>query len=154
MTTWIVRGGNKGQHEAEFLRSGAVYLTWTRLDVDLTPLTTREALYSLLRGRSSSSPRSVAQYAGMAHAFVNEMREGDTVVLPRKRQKVVRLGKVVGGYQYDARREPDFRHRRAVAWDESETPRSSLTREQIAAIRNTPRQNFKLSGGDPRQARP
>ena len=152
MTTWVVRGGDDGQHEAGFIRTGAIHLTWERLDVDLTALTSRAAIGSLLRGRSDRSPESLAHYVGMAHAFVNEMREGDVVVLPRKRSDVVRIGQLTGPYEYDAKRDPAFRHRREVAWDAADTPLSALGQEQVAAIRNTPRQNFKLAGGDPRQA--
>lgn len=60
-------------------------------------------------------PRAVAGWAGVLTRFRDEIQIGDIVVAPYKPDSTINIGKVTGGYYYDAAAET-HRHRRAVTW--------------------------------------
>ena len=48
--------------------------------------------------------------------FVHEIKEGDVVIYPSKRDRQIHIGIVNGTYKYDPNNEPTFPHHRPVKW--------------------------------------
>jgi restriction system protein len=61
-------------------------------------------------------PGAIPNSAGQLYRFVHEMKPGDWVAYPSKRDKKIHLGEVVGGYAYDPKTEPGYPNVRAVKW--------------------------------------
>jgi restriction system protein len=61
-------------------------------------------------------PGAIPNNAGQLFRFVHEMKVGDIVVYPSKRDRQVHLGRVEGNYTYDPKTEPSYPHVRAVKW--------------------------------------
>jgi len=73
--------------------------------------------------RPDWKPRAVGNYAGQLWAFALAMKVGDIVVLPRKLNSQVALGRVTGVYAHKKVGDV-MRHVRAVEWVRPEVPRS------------------------------
>ena len=54
--------------------------------------------------------------AGQLFRFVHEMKEGDLIIYPSKRDKRVHIGQIAGPYQYIDKSADTYPHRRAVRW--------------------------------------
>lgn len=67
---------------------------------------------------SDAKPGAIPNYAGQLFRFVHEMKPGDLVIYPSKRDRQVHLGRIEGGYEYDAKSEIGYRPVRsaAAAW--------------------------------------
>ena len=61
------------------------------------------------------SKRRHGNYAGQLHRFVNEIQEGDFILLPRMFGHQIVVGRVVGLYRYSVINGV-YRHTRAVEW--------------------------------------
>ena len=127
MAIWVVRGGSSyGDAEADFLRDGSVGIYFF-VDHDLTGMSV-EALDLAIhrdyrvelaqRGRPTTGPHVQGRVTWMRNQtiyFRDHIREGDTIVMPRKASGGYRIahGRVTSGYQYWG--EP-YPHRRLVDW--------------------------------------
>ena len=72
----------------------------------------------------------MGNFAGQLCAFAVAMKEGDLVVLPRKRTSQIAIGRVGGPYSY---REVDgrSRHTRPVEWLQTELPRTIFEQDLL-----------------------
>jgi restriction system protein len=62
------------------------------------------------------TPASIANSAGQLFRFVHEMKPGDLVVYPSKRDRQMHIGQVEGPYQYDPSKEQSYPNIRQVKW--------------------------------------
>lgn len=71
--------------------------------------------------------------AGILYRFAHEMKTGDLVVYPSKRDRLVNIGKVEGDYRFDPKLAPESPHLRAVKWVKS-LPRSAFSQGALYEI--------------------
>ena len=127
MTAWVVRGGKYGEREDEALENGMLTIGFG-VTADLTEAQTREKVQEVVRqARPDSTPSQIGSWTGQLWAFRGVIESGDLVVMPRKGQPAVAIGKIAGEYQY-RQENPNFLHGRPVSWINREVPRSSLER--------------------------
>jgi hypothetical protein len=93
---WGIHAGKTGDADALFLKSNCVALGWTKID-DLGTLSpTREAFKTRVAEMYPDKPGAVPVNAGQLFRFVHEMKRGDFVAYPSKRDRHVHLGRVEG----------------------------------------------------------
>jgi restriction system protein len=126
-TVWGIHGGASGDADTLFLKHRCIALGWARLG-DLSKVgTTREAFKAAVAKRwPEKKPAAVPNNAGQLFRFVYEMKPGDLVVYPSKRDKLIHIGRVTGPYVFDPKGEEAYPNRRAVEW-KAAVPRSRFT---------------------------
>lgn len=112
---FLARAGGEGEDETYALDNGVAIIGFKDYP-SLEGVKDYEAVVEIVKkARPDLKPKSAGHYAGQLWAFSIAMKEGDTVVLPRKLTSQVALGRVTGPYEYikvgDA-----FRHVRPVQW--------------------------------------
>ena len=110
MTAWVVRGGGRGEYEEIFMSESLVAVDYGVVS-SIAEFRDRDSLREQLMSRSA---------ADQLWRFANDIRNGDTVVLPRKSPRVVAVGHVSGDYQY--RPSLEAPHTRPVNWTAQEIP--------------------------------
>jgi restriction system protein len=131
MSLWLVRGGSHGEHEPKFIEDNRVFLTWGELTAtDMTSISDYDGIRARLSQFYSNEPvRRVGNWSGQIWAFIVGIKEGDWVVMPRKRQSTVAIGQVVSCCKFDAAAPNDYRHYREVRWLNTEIPRSNFDQD-------------------------
>ncbi len=119
MTVWVVRGGRIGEFEETFLSQSIVGIHFS-LRQSITDFSSRDVLREHTRTRNA---------ADQLWNFTHEIRNGDIVVLPRKRPRVIVVGRVSGDYQYRQDLEPP--HVRPVNWIAREIPRTDFGQDLL-----------------------
>ena len=131
MSLWLVRGGGQGEHEAKFIEDKKVFLTWGDLtETDMTSITDYDGIRARLSQFYPNEPvRRVGNWSGQIWAFIVGIKEGDWLVMPRKRQSTIAIGQVVSSCKFDASAANDYRHYREVRWLNTEIPRSNFDQD-------------------------
>ncbi len=125
LNMWGIHAGKTGDADIFFLKSSCIGLGWGRID-DLSKLpANREAFKARVSQMYPEKPGAVPVNAGQLFRFVHEMKRGDYVAYPSKRDRHIHLGRVNGDYHYDPVSMPGYPHVRAVTW-----------------LRDVPRTNF------------
>ena len=83
----------------------------------------RESLREQMATRSS---------ADQVWSFIHDIRVGDMIVLPRKRPRVINVGRVSGNYQY--RSDLEARHVRSVNWEAQDIPRPDFDQDLLNSM--------------------
>lgn len=97
---WIVRAGQNGENEDLARDENIVLIGWSELG-EIGTDTTREQLKQLVRQTGEEREASVNAQAGSIYRFINEMQEGDMVVLPLQRDRgKASVGIIEGPFQY------------------------------------------------------
>ena len=127
---YLTRGGKSGQDEEYALEHGLAIIGYREV-----PSLAKAADYQEIHKLVNESipdlkPRAAGNYAGQLWAFALAMKEGDTVVLPRKLTSQVAIGKVKGPYQY-IKIGDTFRHTRAVEWIRPDVPRGAFEQDLL-----------------------
>lgn len=117
MRAWGVRPNPDGAHRMEeFLNHGLVAIGYCNIG-DLDGLSRGEIKDRLRTRYGWESERSIGQHAGDIVRLVQEIEEGDYVLVPDG--PVVFFGRVAGPYQYDETVDvsgPGYPHQRPVEW--------------------------------------
>jgi restriction system protein len=114
MTLWLARAGQHGEHEAKFLNTGKIYLTWSGLRRDLSQLATKQALQQVLRETYPDAGKGrIINHSGQIWTFTHEMRPGDWVVVPSKRKPAIHIAEITGPYEFDPTADAPYFHSRA-----------------------------------------
>ena len=74
------------------------------------------ATCSLAEVKPGLKPGFYPNAAGQIFRFIHEAKEGDLVVYPSKRDRLMHIGEIAGPYQYDAKPDPEYPQHRAVKW--------------------------------------
>jgi restriction system protein len=61
-------------------------------------------------------PGAIPVYAGVVFRFLHEMKKGDLIVFPAKRDRQIHIGRVVGDYQYVPDEPAGYGNQRQVTW--------------------------------------
>jgi len=133
-TLWGIHGGRTGDADGIFLKSNQVALGWEAMG-DLTELAAdRDSFKARVAERYPDRKRGYFPVAaGQLFRFVHEVKEGDLVVYPSKRDRCVHVGEVTGPYQYSEKNADRYPHRRPVRWVKS-FPRTALTQGALYEI--------------------
>ena len=133
-TLWGIHGGRTGEADSIFLKKNQVALGWEQMG-DLAALKpTRDAFKErLIQAYPDRKPGYYPMATGQLFRFVHEMKGGDLVVYPSKRDKHIHIGKVSGAYQYVERSSDNYPHRRAVKWI-NDFPRTKFTQGALYEI--------------------
>lgn len=127
---YIVRAGANGEDEDYALENSLAIIgfrDWGAVD----RAKDYEGMYKLVTTeRPDLKPRAAANYAGQLWSFAHVMKEGDTVVLPRKTTSQVALGRVIGPYKYQ-KINNELRHTRPVKWIRIDVPRSTFAQDLL-----------------------
>ncbi len=114
---WTVRAGASGQADHIFLGSGQIAISSAEVEADVSNLPASRGAFKEAFGRSVSlRPESVPVQAGQLFRFVHEMSIGDRVIYPRRQDRTLWWGEIVGPYVFEADGADEFSHRRSVRW--------------------------------------
>ena len=78
-------------------------------------------------------PGAVPVKAGVLYRFVHEMRAGDVVVYPSKRDRMVNIGTIASDYRFSTSPDPQYPHRRQVEW-KAHRPRAEFSQGALYEI--------------------
>lgn len=114
---WGIHAGRTGDADALFLKKNRIALGWEEM-ADLSKLApSRDAFKAAVAScYPSFKAGRVPNSAGQLFRFTHEMKVGDLVIYPSKRDRQVHLGRITGEYVYDAKTEPGYPHTRQVQW--------------------------------------
>lgn len=123
---WAIRAGSAGQADHIFLDQQQIALSCVEVGGDVSALPASRGAFkdAFNRGAGEDQASSAPALAGQVYRFVHEMRIGHRVIYPRKSDRTLRWGEIVGPYVYEAQGGVeqgadggvDFAHRRAVRW--------------------------------------
>lgn len=126
MTVWTIMGGSNGEHKDAFLEEGFVAIGYG-LHQSIADFADRDALR--LRAGNQTG-------ADQMWRFYTEVRDGDTVTLPRQRPRgLVAVGKISGPYVYQPERVASgVPHTRSVQWQVTNVPRSHFDQDLLNSL--------------------
>ena len=130
MAVWVIRAGTMGENE-EFVLDNGVYSIGFSLVQSVTDFPNYEALRDFIqKTQSPDSVNRAAAYASQLWRFANDMKIGEMVVLPRKRPKVIAVGKIKGNYVYNTdESQAPLPHTRKIEWQVGDVPRSNFDQD-------------------------
>jgi restriction system protein len=132
MALWLVRTGSQGEHEAQFVESSRIFLTWDGLNRDLGQLKEPAEFRAVQQEyQPDQSPNAVTNYAAQMQAFVTRMKVGDWVVIPSKLRPSISFAEVTGGYVFDSKADDPYFHSRSVKWIAQDVPRSAFDQDLL-----------------------
>lgn len=141
MALWMVRAGRHGEYENKFLDDNRVYLTWYKLDRDLSSLETKVRLRTYLESRFPDAPKGkIRNHLGQVWTFVKVMSPGDWVVLPSKMKPAIHVAEIKGPYHYDPVADPPLQP----------LPRCEMDRPGCSPVKFRPGRSLFLWGGNDR----
>jgi len=116
-TIWGIHAGKTGDADNLFIKHKVVALGWYKIG-DLSVLSPdREAFKHVVKqAYPEKKPGAIPNNAGQLFRFVNEVKNGDIVVYPGKRERVIHIGRITGEYNYNTSIEPGYPHQRPVEW--------------------------------------
>ena len=124
---WIVRAGARGERELAAIEQNKLFPGFQGVD-DLTQKSTRDAILAHLQEvLPDKGTNTLRNFAAQLNQFVNRIEIGDYVVMPRKLTNGVAIGVIKGSYQFDGA--SDYRHSRAVEWEEESLPRDTFKQD-------------------------
>ena len=114
---WGIHGGKTGDADTLFLQNDCVALGWDLVG-DLEKIgTDREAFKKAIQAAyPASRPGAIPNNAGQLYRFKHEMKTGDYVIYPSKRDRLIHIGQVTGSYRYEPQLSAAYPHIRSVKW--------------------------------------
>ena len=133
-SVWGIHADRTGDADTLFLKKNVVALGWAKVG-DLKQLgSDRQAFRAAVAtAYPERPPGSVPVNAGQLFRFVNEVAVGDLVGYPSKNDRLIRIGKVAGEYQYQPALEAGYPHTRPVKWINA-VPRTKFTQGALYEI--------------------
>lgn len=124
---WTVRGGKYGQREEIALREGLIVAGWEEVEADLSSYPTVDALRDAVQSfYPHHGPHTTNNWTHQLWRFCTGIQVGDLVVMPRKYQSVIAIGRVEGEYVYRPDSAPGYRHVRPVKWLTTDLERAAV----------------------------
>jgi restriction system protein len=133
-TIWGIHGGRTGDADTLFLKKNLIALGWHAMG-DLSRLKADREVFknAIIATYPNKKPGAVPNNAGQLFRFVHEMEVGDLVAYPSKSDRLVHIGRIESGYQFDTRIEANYPHRRQVKWI-CELPRTRFSQGALYEI--------------------
>ncbi len=131
---WGIHGGRTGDADLLFLKKNCIAIGWAAMG-DLNKLAPdRDAFKAkVATAYPDKKPGAIPVNAGQLFRFIHEMKVGDVVVYPSKRDRQIHIGRVEGNYAYDVSLEASYPNRRKVTWTHS-VPRTKFTQGALYEI--------------------
>jgi len=133
-TLWGIHAGSTGDADGLFLDSSVVALGWPAVG-DLQQL--HKDRESFKKGVAAAYPDTkegaIPTTAGMLFRFIHEMKEGDAVAYPSKKDRMIRLGRIVGPYVYTQNAQGGYVQQRRVRWEQA-IPRTHFSQGALNEI--------------------
>ncbi len=116
-TIWGIHGGKSGDADTLFLRHNVLALGWTKMgDISDLPADREAFKARLLEVTPGHKPGFYPNAAGQIFRFIHEAKEGDLVVYPSKRDRLMHIGEITGPYEYNTKPDSEYPQHRAVKW--------------------------------------
>ncbi len=132
MAIWLIRAGSHGEYEQKFIQENRVYVTWDRLDVDLTKLQQKADLTAAMTERyPDRKPKTIQNWVSQVWPFAHEMMKGDLVVLPLKSQPAIQIAEITGDYHFEPSGPDPYFHWRPVKWIAEAVPRANFGQDLL-----------------------
>jgi len=132
MAVWLIRAGQNGEYERKFVQESRVYVTWEKLDIDLSKLKEKSDLKAAMMKRyRHAKARTIANWVNQVMPFASQIKKGDLVVLPLKSQPAIQIGEVVGEYHFEPLGPTPFFHWRKVKWIGEAIPRANFGQDLL-----------------------
>jgi restriction system protein len=133
-TFWGIHGGKTGDADTLFLKKNYVAIGWRKLG-DLSKIAAdRDAFkVKLLECYPESKPGAIPNNAGQLFRFVYEMKDGDIIIYPSKRDRQIHIGRIEGPYKYDPDPESGYPNMRPVKWFRS-LPRTKFSQGALYEV--------------------
>ncbi|MBS0198783.1 MAG: restriction endonuclease [Planctomycetes bacterium] len=131
---WGIHAGETGDADAQFKRSNCIAIGWEEMG-DLGILHADRATFKakVREVYPTIKDGAVANYAGQLFRFVHEMKPGDFVAYPSKKDRQINLGQIESGYRYDPKAEPGYPNVRSVKWLRS-VPRAHFSQGALYEV--------------------
>lgn len=130
MALWLVRAGQHGQGEQDFLNDDRIYMHWGNIERDLSGATTRSDIREIIEEENPDWPKGkVSNGTGQVWGFVNGINTRDWIVLPSKTKAAIHFGEVKGPYVFNASQPEGRRQYRQVDWFATDIPRSNFDQD-------------------------
>ena len=100
---WVIREsiGYKGLQEEASLNEGLIAIGWNKLGNLSTFVNNESKLREHIENTYSDMGNSdISNCFGKVTRFINVMKKGDIVVLPCHTEPTIRIGKIIGNYEY------------------------------------------------------
>lgn len=116
-TIWGIHAGKTGDADTLFLKKNFIALGWLEMgNIGKLP-PDREAFKDKVRATYPHwKPGKVPNAAGQLFRFVHEMKVGDIVVYPSKRDRQIHIGEVTGKFEFRPELQDSYPQTRPVKW--------------------------------------
>lgn len=112
---WQIAPGENARFWKDCLEGGFICVGWDKIKRDLSKVKTKEELGEIhKKTHPEQSDRQQKIYINQLWDFLS-LKKGDLIVANRGQKETIGVGKVVGGYRYDKKRD-EYRHLTGVEW--------------------------------------
>ena len=133
-TVWGIHAGAYGEADTVFMDQSVIAIGWPLMgDLSGLPADRDAFKHRLAETYPGTKPGAIPTTAGMLFRFLHEMRTGEIVAYPGKRDRMIHLGRVIGGYAQSQQGSQEYVNRRAVRW-ERHVPRTHFTQGALNEI--------------------
>lgn len=118
-TVWGIHAGSMGEAEKLFLNKShpCVAIGWPKMGNLKEIKANREDFkIALKKVYPDTKTGAIPATDGMLYRFVYEMKKGDIIVYPSKKDRVIHVGKIVGDYEYNDDYDKEYAQLRSVNW--------------------------------------
>jgi restriction system protein len=131
---WGIHAGKTGDADSLFLNKHYIAIGWSKVG-DLSKIKADRESFKAKVSETypDKKPGAIPVNAGQLFRFAHEMKEGDIIVYPAKRERQIHIGQVVGGYKYDIKVDANYPNLRQVKWIKS-YPRTNFTQGALYEI--------------------
>lgn len=133
-TIWGIHAGKTGDADSLFLKGGFIALGWPKMgDLGKLKADREEFKIKVATVYPSSKLGAIRTYTGELFRFVHEIKTGDLVAFPSKRDRQIHIGLVEGEYKYDPSKEESYPNLRSVKWLKA-VPRTKFSQGALYEI--------------------
>lgn len=131
---WGIHAGRTGDADSLFRTKSVIALGWSRMP-DLTKLapTRDDFKRAFVQAYPETTGGAIPTSAGQLFRFVHEMKRGDLVAYPSKRERQIHIGRITGDYVFSDSNETTYTHQRPVTWVKS-VPRTYFSQGALYEI--------------------
>lgn len=131
MSLWVVRAGGHGEQEQFAIDNNLVVIGWDEVS-NLNDVTSRDQLTGVVHHTyPDEGEKKLRNSIAQLWMMRERIKTGDLVVLPLKTKSAIAIGRVTGGYEYNATAPWHCHHRRPVEWLKIDIPRSTFDQDLL-----------------------
>jgi len=117
VTLWGIHAGRTGDADALFLEHHVVGIGWDQVgDLAAIPPNRDAFKAAVAKAYPQFKPGAVPNSAGQLYRFVHEMKKGDLIAYPSKRDRQIHMGRISGDYRFDPALTPGYPNLRPAQW--------------------------------------